>query len=57
MKVRDLKEALSKLGWWPLRKGGKHEVWTNGDRTVAVPHHREINERLALGILKQAKGG
>jgi mRNA interferase HicA len=54
MKLRDLKLALRNLGWWFLREGGNHEVWTNGTRTVAVPRHTEVPEGTARRILKDA---
>ncbi|MGB5574485.1 MAG: hypothetical protein WBO69_13980 [Thermoanaerobaculia bacterium] len=37
------------------RHGGKHDIWTDGERIEAIPRHAEINERLASTILKQAK--
>ena len=52
VKKRDLEKALKDLGWWFLREGGNHEVWTNGKDTIAIPRHSEVNERLARGILK-----
>jgi len=55
MKKRDLEKQLKKLGWWFLREGGNHEVWTNGKENVALPRHAEINERLALAIIKGAQ--
>jgi mRNA interferase HicA len=36
------------------RHGGNHDVWTNGEREEAIPRHRDINERLALAILRRA---
>ena len=55
MKKRDLENHLRKLGWRFLRHGGKHDVWTDGEREEAIPRHREINERLAQVILRRAK--
>ena len=55
MKHRDLARKLKDLGWWKLREGGNHEVWTNGRHTEAVPRHSEINEMLAKKILKNAE--
>ena len=50
-----MEKHLKNLGWWLLREGGNHEVWTNGKETVALPRHNEINERLAKAIIKGAK--
>lgn len=55
MKRRELENALRKLGWRFLRHGGKHDVWTNGEREEAIPRHREVNERLARVILRRAR--
>ena len=54
MKRRELEKRLTDLGWRFLRHGGKHDVWTDGEREEAVPRHREINEKLALAILRRA---
>ena len=44
------------MGWRFLRHGTRHEVWTNGEREVAIPRHNEINEYTAKGILREAQG-
>lgn len=56
MKKRDLDKALKDLGFSKVREGGNHEVWSNGSISIPVPRHREINERLAKAIIKQAGG-
>lgn len=53
MKRRDLVKQLLQLGWYPVRNK-KHEFWTNGRDTEAVPNHREIDENLARKILRTA---
>ncbi len=55
MKRRDLEKALTALGWWFLRSGGSHDIWTNGAEAEAIPRHKEIKEPLAMKILKKAK--
>ncbi len=55
MKKRDLEQQLKVYGWWFLREGGRHEIWTNGNMTEPVPRHKEIAELLAKKILKKAK--
>jgi len=54
MKKRDLESQLKKLGFWQV-PGGKHDKWTNGTHSIAVPRHKEINEFTAKGILKEAR--
>ena len=55
MKHRDLKRQLKKMGWWDTGKGTKHEKWSNGTHSVAVPRHKEISEGTAKAILKEAE--
>lgn len=55
MKHRDLIRALKELGWYKLREGGNHEIWTNGKQSEPVPRHPEVNEMLAKKIIKNAK--
>lgn len=57
MKSRDLKKKLKLLGWWKLREGSRHEVWTNGNIQEQIPRHREIDEILAKKILRTALTG
>ncbi|MCX6102240.1 MAG: type II toxin-antitoxin system HicA family toxin [Proteobacteria bacterium] len=55
MKRRDLEKRLRQLGWYFLRHGGNHDVWTNGIEREEVPRHNEVNELLARKILKHAQ--
>jgi mRNA interferase HicA len=55
MKRKKLEDNLKKLGWWFLRHGGNHDIWTNGDRQEPIPRHNEINEKLAHSILRKAR--
>ncbi|MBI4403504.1 MAG: type II toxin-antitoxin system HicA family toxin [Deltaproteobacteria bacterium] len=55
MKARDLKKKLTECGWWNTGHGSKHEKWTNGTYSIAVPRHNEIPEGTARAILNEAK--
>lgn len=55
MKVKDLKLKLRLTGFWDTGLGSKHEKWTNGSYSIAVPRHKEIPEGTARAILKEAK--
>jgi len=57
VKRRELENRLALCGWRFLRSGGRHDVWTDGQREEAVPRHREINEQLARAILRRACEG
>jgi mRNA interferase HicA len=54
VKRRELERQLSKLGWFFLRHGANHDVWTDGERMEYVPRHSEINETLGRKILRKA---
>jgi len=53
MKQRDLIKKFEKAGWWLLKHGSNHDIYTNGIDIEPVPRHREINERLAQAIIKR----
>jgi predicted RNA binding protein YcfA (HicA-like mRNA interferase family) len=60
MKRRDIVHHLETAGWRFLREGSKHTVYYNENATapaqmlIEVPRHRELKERMAEKILKQA---
>lgn len=54
MKKKDLEKKLKELGWEKRRSGSKHDVWGKDDRAIPVPRHKEINERTAQSIIKNA---
>lgn len=45
-----------RVGWRFLRHGGRHDVWTDGNREEAIPRHAEVHEKLAQAILRRAQG-
>ncbi|HDN26560.1 MAG TPA: type II toxin-antitoxin system HicA family toxin [Thioploca sp.] len=45
---------MKKRGWWFLRHGGNHDIWTNGFGQEPIPRHNDINEKLARSILRKA---
>lgn len=53
MKRRDLEKKLKEAGWYLLRNGADHDIWTNGKDIEPIPRHKEINERLAKAILRK----
>ena len=54
MKRNDLIRLLEKNGWYLLRHGSNHDIYTNGVRNETIQRHREIPETLAKTILKRA---
>lgn len=53
MKRRDLIRLLKSNGWYFLRSGANHEIYTNGKVMEAIPRHSEIKENLAKAIIKR----
>jgi len=55
--VRRLRQAAKaqNLGFRLKRQGKEHEVWSFGNLDVVIPHHREIDERLARALLKRVE--
>lgn len=52
-KRRILVQVLIKNGFWP-DGSTRHKKFTNGKVTVLVKRHREIEDEIALRILRQA---
>lgn len=53
MKRRDLLKKLKKAGWYFLREGSRHTLYTNGTKTEPIERHNEIPEELAKAILRR----
>lgn len=53
MKRKDLIKILEQNGWYLNRRGGNHDIYTDGKHLETIPRHKEINERLAKSILKK----
>jgi len=53
MKRKVLIKKLEKEGWWKLREGANHDIYTNGKASEPIPRHTEVNELLAKSIIKR----
>lgn len=53
MKRKDLLKLLEKNGWWLLRNGANHDIYTNGQKSEPIPRHSEIKENLAKSIIRK----
>ncbi|HWP51044.1 MAG TPA: type II toxin-antitoxin system HicA family toxin [Clostridia bacterium] len=53
MKRRDLIKKLTSNGWFLLREGSNHDIYTNGQRSEPIPRHSEIKEMLAQAIIRR----
>lgn len=54
LKRRDLIAYLEGHGFRLLREGGKHSIYTDGERTIPVKRHRTIDRITANELCKQA---
>ncbi len=56
MKRRDLIKKLRKGGYEKVREGNEHTIYAHKvtAKQIAIPRHREVNERTAKNILKDA---
>ena len=53
MKRADLIKLLKRNGWYFIRNGGNHDIYSNGKRMEAIERHKEIPEPLAKAIIKR----
>lgn len=53
MKQRDFIKLLEKNGWKFKREGANHIIYEKDGEIEKVPRHREINEKLAKGLIKK----
>jgi predicted RNA binding protein YcfA (HicA-like mRNA interferase family) len=53
MKRRDLIKRFTDAGWYFLRQGGNHEIYTNGVDKEPISHQKEIKESVARAIIKR----
>ncbi len=53
MKRADLIKLLKRNGWKLKRNGANHDIYTNGNESETIPRHNEINENLAMAIIRR----
>jgi predicted RNA binding protein YcfA (HicA-like mRNA interferase family) len=51
---RDLIRYLEENGFWLLREGGNHSIYTNGRKVIPVKRHKRFDRITANEICKQA---
>lgn len=54
VKRRDLIAYIQENGFYLLREGGKHSIYTNNAKTIPVKRHRTIDRITANELCKQA---
>ena len=53
MKRRDLIKLFESNGWWLLRNGTNHDIYTDGQHNEPIPRHNEIKEPLAKSMIRR----
>ncbi|MBR5320056.1 MAG: type II toxin-antitoxin system HicA family toxin [Peptococcaceae bacterium] len=53
MKRQKFLKLLKRNGWYLLRNGASHDIYTDGTSIEPVPRHAELNEMLAEAIIKR----
>jgi len=54
VKRRDLVRYLEENGFYRLREGKKHSIYTNDEKTIPVKRHRVLDRITANALCKQA---
>ena len=54
VKRRDLVRYFEKHGFYLLREGANHSIYTNGTKVVPVKRHVHFDRRTANELCKQA---
>ncbi|MBI2852848.1 MAG: type II toxin-antitoxin system HicA family toxin [Chloroflexi bacterium] len=54
VKRSDLLDYLAENGFYLLREGSKHSIFSNGARTIPVKRHRTFDRITANELCKQA---
>jgi mRNA interferase HicA len=54
VKRRDLINYLEEHGFYLLREGGRHSIYTNDEKTIPIKRHRTFDRITANELCKQA---
>lgn len=54
MKRKDLERILKEHGFELERNGANHDIFSDGNKSIPIPRHKEIRERTVKDILKEA---
>ncbi len=53
VKRRDLIRYFEKNGFYLLREGGKHTIYTNEKKVIPIKRHRQLDRTTANELYKQ----
>ena len=55
VKRRDLIRYFEENGFYLLREGSNHSIFTNGEKTIPIKRHRNLDRITANELCKQAQ--
>ncbi len=55
VKRRDLIRYFKENGFYLLREGSNHSIFTNGEKTIPIKRHRNLDRITANELCKQAQ--
>ncbi|MDU1505817.1 MULTISPECIES: type II toxin-antitoxin system HicA family toxin [Limosilactobacillus] len=50
---RDVEKRFKLNGWFFVRHGGNHDIWSNGKVKTQLPRHPKISDRLYNSLIKK----
>ncbi len=54
VKRKDIIKLFVDNGFFLLREGGNHSIYTNGDKTIPLKRHKQFDRITANELCKQA---
>ncbi len=54
VKRKDIIKLFVDNGFYLLREGGNHSIFTNGDKTIPLKRHKQFDRITANELCKQA---
>ena len=54
VKRKDIIKHIENNGFYLLREGGNHSIYSNGIKTIPIKRHRTIDKITANALCKQA---
>jgi len=54
VKRRDLVRHFEKHGFYLLREGAKHSIYTDGSKVIPIKRHKQLDRTTANELCKQA---
>jgi len=55
VKRRDLIRYFEENGFYLLREGSNHSIFTNGEKTIPIKRHKNLDRITANELCKQAQ--